>query len=705
MMEVRKSGFLRTIPLVIAVCFLSFPAYAQYSGGTGEPNDPYLIYTAEQMNTIGAESNDWNKHFKLMADIDLSAFTGRAFNIIGYFVNWNDNKPFTGIFNGNGHTISNFIYTSTDTNYIGLFGYVGAWGKEALIKDLGLIDPNVDAGTGDYVGSLVGELRNGTITGCYVEGGNVSGDENVGGLVGAYGDEVMLGYPEPPFTISNCCSTSSVKGTSRVGGLVGANYVGRITNSYTTGNVSGNQSVGGLAGQNGKWGEYINFPPIPGTIINCYSTGLVSGQSNVGGLVGLNIEGPVIACLWDIETSGQSTSDGGMGKTTAEMQMESTFIEAGWDFMDETAKGTEDIWWILEGQDYPRLWWERDDLFFLVVDDFESYNDLDPDDPYSNRIFLTWIDGYDNPEINGSIVGNYDMYDLPNPTTIIHSGLQSMWYSYDNAVGISEATANVDNLVIGRDWTIEDVEVLSLWFRGNSPNAPETMYVVLNGVAGVDNDDPNATHVDKWTEWRIDLQEFVNQGVNLSNVNSITLGFGNRNNPVAGGKGEMWFDDIRLYRPVPQEPLPEPETDETTILGTWTWDVEADTLGRSETVDFWWEHVNETERYLVPINGAQAAVVSERSFDEVDLEFVNSLILSGQGLSGSDVGSVLNPGAVIAFQTSEGNKGKLRIEGYRALHDFSFPEASYLDEGLKSYLLTRPNREKYHLHVKWCLFQ
>ena len=92
------------------------------------------------------------------------------------------------------------------------------------------------------------------------------------------------------------------------------------------------------------------------------------------------------------------------------------------------------------------------------------------------------------------------------------------------------------------------------------------------------------------------------------------------------------------------------------------------------------------------------------SFDEVDLAFVSGLLLSGQRLSGSDVGSVLNPGVVIVFQTSEGNKGKLRIEGYRALHDFSFPEASYLDEGWKSYVLMKPNREKYHLHVKWCLF-
>jgi len=62
------------------------------------------------------------------------------------------------------------------------------------------------------------------------------------------------------------------------------------------------------------------------------------------------------------------------------------------------------------------------------------------------------------------------------------------------------------------------------------------------------------TQINKWTEWRIDPQEFANQGVNLANVNSITLGLGNRTNPVAGGSGIMYFDDIRLYRPAPQEP-------------------------------------------------------------------------------------------------------------------------------------------------------
>jgi hypothetical protein len=183
---------------------------------------------------------------------------------------------------------------------------------------------------------------------------------------------------------------------------------------------------------------------------------------------------------------------------------------------------------------------------FIVVDDMESYNDLNPDEPGSNRIFNAWIDGFDNPAINGSIVGHIDPPFAER--TIVHSGSQSMPFTYDNAVGKSEATLT---LTYPRDWTESGVGTLVIWYYGDATNAPETMYVVLNGTAGVDNDNPNAALVVEWTEWRIDLQAFADQGVNLTNINTITLGFGNRTNPVAGGAGMVFFDDIRLYRPTP----------------------------------------------------------------------------------------------------------------------------------------------------------
>jgi len=102
-------------------------------------------------------------------------------------------------------------------------------------------------------------------------------------------------------------------------------------------------------------------------------------------------------------------------------------------------------------------------------------------------------------------------------------------------------------LTSNRDWTVKDVNRLTIWFRGNSANAAETLYVMLNGSAVVDNDNPNAAQATAWTEWTIDLQAFADQGVNLSNVASVTLGL----RSVTGGTGMMYFDDIRLYPPVP----------------------------------------------------------------------------------------------------------------------------------------------------------
>ena len=190
--------------------------------------------------------------------------------------------------------------------------------------------------------------------------------------------------------------------------------------------------------------------------------------------------------------------------------------------------------------------WSFTTANFLIIDDFDSYNDLNEDEPGSNRIYLSWIDGFDNPAVNGSIVG------YPNPPfaelTIVHSGNQSMPFSYDNTVGKSEATLM---LTSNRDWTVNGVNKLVIWFRGASANGAEPMYVALNDSAVVTNENPNAAQKGSWTQWNIDLQAFADQGVNLANVNSITLGLGNRTNPVAGGSGMMFFDDIRLYAPAP----------------------------------------------------------------------------------------------------------------------------------------------------------
>jgi len=187
--------------------------------------------------------------------------------------------------------------------------------------------------------------------------------------------------------------------------------------------------------------------------------------------------------------------------------------------------------------------WSFTTANFIIVDDMEAYNDINEGEEGSNRIYLGWLDGYDNPAINGSTVGHLDPPFAEQ--TIVHSGNQSMPFTYNNAVGKSEATKTLD---YPRNWTENGVDTLAIWYVGDAANAAETMYVILNGTAGVDNTDANAAQATDWTEWRISLQDF---GINLANVNTITIGFGNRTNPSAGGAGTVFIDDIRLLLPAP----------------------------------------------------------------------------------------------------------------------------------------------------------
>ncbi|MEA3225887.1 MAG: PA14 domain-containing protein, partial [Planctomycetota bacterium] len=180
---------------------------------------------------------------------------------------------------------------------------------------------------------------------------------------------------------------------------------------------------------------------------------------------------------------------------------------------------------------------------FLLVEDFEDYNDYPPDE-----IWSTWIDGF-GTTTNGSTAG----YASPDfaagehyvETVVVHGGAQAMPLLYDNNLKYSEATAT---LAYPRDWTEEGVGNLSLWIRGDSDNAVERLYVAVNGTV-VYHDDPDVTQTTIWTEWVIPLQAFADQGVDMSNVNTISIGLGDKNNVVTGGTGAMYIDDIRLYRP------------------------------------------------------------------------------------------------------------------------------------------------------------
>ncbi|MFC1637274.1 hypothetical protein ACFL5Z_20840 [Planctomycetota bacterium] len=184
---------------------------------------------------------------------------------------------------------------------------------------------------------------------------------------------------------------------------------------------------------------------------------------------------------------------------------------------------------------------------FLLVEDYEGYTD---DDAAGQAIWQTWIDGFGVAD-NGAQVG----YLLPPyaEQTIVHGGGQSMPLLYVNEAGVTNSEVALP-LTALRDWTVAGVGELSLWFRGDSGNAVEPLYVAISNSTGspavMAYDDPSAAQVNNWTKWRILLQAFADQGINLTNVDKIAVGLGSKGGAAAGGTGTIFIDDIRLYRPV-----------------------------------------------------------------------------------------------------------------------------------------------------------
>jgi len=369
--------------------------------GLGTAEQPYLIRDARDLGTV------WLKptaHYRLETSLDLSG-TMWSMAVVAWF---------GGTFDGNGHVISNLHIQGA--GFLGLFGHTGSG---ARISNLALEAVDVD-GTGEYIGSLVG-WNDGSITTSYSTG-SVMGNEDVGGLVGNNEGSITRSYStgtvsadEDPGglvgsndgSITSSYSSSKVSGDCDVGGLVGDNY-GSITTSYSTGAVSGGNNVGGLVGHNGDSEIATSYSTATvhgsssvgglvgnndGSITICYSTGAVSATGTyVGGLVGIGW-GDVNSSFWDVETSGQTTSDDGTGLPTAEMQTAKTFLEAGWDFVGETVNGTEDIWHICEGTNYPRFVWQIPVGDFVCPDgvsmpDFSLFathwldDDCDPSNDY-----------------------------------------------------------------------------------------------------------------------------------------------------------------------------------------------------------------------------------------------------------------------------------------------------------------------------------
>ncbi|MFW6037966.1 MAG: GLUG motif-containing protein, partial [Candidatus Saliniplasma sp.] len=347
--------------------------------------------------------------------------------------------PFTGIFDGNGKTISGLYINRSAEEYVGLFGYTDG----AEIKDIELTGVDV---TGEQrVGGLVG-YNNGLVS-------NTSASGEVEGVSGYY-NGVLVGYNYYDGEVHFSHSSGTVTGANGLGGLCGLN-LGTISNSYSTADVvaTGNY-IGGFVGEH------------RGGITNAYSIGQVSGGSYVGGFVGWN-SGTVENSFWDNETSGQTTSEGGTGKTTEEMKDVATFtdistdgLDTSWDFFGNPNDdvGEEDTWHIHEmiNDGYPFLLWEPSAIY--------DWHDLDAirNDLDSGYILMRDLDensaGYAN--YNSHVEASYEVEE--------DAGYQQTWDDgdtieicfddghYDSILGVEDDVGNPIAHTVGEEITIDE---------------------------------------------------------------------------------------------------------------------------------------------------------------------------------------------------------------------------------------------------------
>lgn len=243
-------------------------AATSFAGGTGEENDPYQISTAAQLAYLAQQVNNGTnyrgKHFLLVSDLDLSV---KEWTPIGTYSN-----SFWGGFDGGGRTITGMTITGKENKYVGLFGACYNFtAPSSYIKSVTVKRANISGHS--FVGAIAGAGAN--ISDCYSIENTIYASRCVGGVCGS-----LIG------NISGCYNSSSVKGNSTAGGIMGsASYEGRDGNGvvqycYNIGAVTVSQqdsSVGGITGASANRYD----------ISNCLNCGKITGNGkNVGGIAG-----------------------------------------------------------------------------------------------------------------------------------------------------------------------------------------------------------------------------------------------------------------------------------------------------------------------------------------------------------------------------------------------------------------------------------
>ncbi|MCU6790497.1 S-layer homology domain-containing protein [Paenibacillus sp. WQ 127069] len=360
-----------------------------FAGGTGVSGDPYLIDTASMLNEV---RNDLSAHYKLINDIDLDASSpfnqGQSWVPIG-----SASSPYKGTFDGDGHTIKNLRIVSTADN-LGLFGVTDS----AMIKNIGLLNVNINSNAANKVGSLVGLAKVGDIFNVFATG-SVIGGANTGGLIGSAESKTWAGNlqmfpPIFPYTqpaqLSNSYFNGVVESVDKAGGLIG---VGMDSGDGT-----------------GVWDGVA--PHV--SIYNSYAAARVSTPVNNNTSGGLLVSGGNSNySFYDSDIAGFNNKGQGTAKTSSEMKQTVTypmFPGTGWDF-------TTGVWG-MEGN-------KNDGYPYLKVFDRA---------PTASSVTISG-----NAKVGQTLTGSYSYQDTENDA----EGTSTFkWYSADNASGSSESVIN-----------------------------------------------------------------------------------------------------------------------------------------------------------------------------------------------------------------------------------------------------------------------
>ncbi|HKL23745.1 MAG TPA: GLUG motif-containing protein, partial [Candidatus Nanoarchaeia archaeon] len=444
--------------------FISMSNVFSFAGGSGTQEDPYQISTWEELQNI---SSNPDSSYVLLNDLNSSTdgygvYASKDANAgKGWIPLGNDSNKFNGTFNGQNHTIADLFINRPNTDYVGLFGYAS---ENTNFSNINVKDFNITGyqnvggligrGEGDvynsfskgnitgeryYTGGLMG-YSSGTVKNSFSKANVLGKDNNVGGLIG-YTSGI----------VENCFSTGNVTGESySTGGLIGHSG-GNVNGCFSKANVTGNNRVGGLIGYSDE-NTYDSF-----------SIGIVSGSSSVGGLIGDN-RGNVENCFWDVETSGKASSDGGTGVSTVEMKDRIIYEFGGWNI----SPSNNDL-----NNGYPYLGWQANNnsftWFIQENDTLFAGGNGSLENPYQINDFKQLRNINLELDANYTLISDlnkssdyYDVYASPN------TGAEKGWFSIGDSSYIFTGSFK------GQNHTIADLFI----------NRPNTDYVGLFGNVG-----------------------------------------------------------------------------------------------------------------------------------------------------------------------------------------------------------------------------